>query len=1049
MVLRKIDSRVRVLLENGVNLGHRSLVVVVGDAGRDQVPVLHHMLSQARVGARPNVLWGYNKELGFSSAAAGARNKKAQRAMEKKVKGARINVNEDDPFELFVATTRVHYCYYRQTDRVLGRTFGMCVLQDFEALTPNILARTMETVEGGGVIVVLLKTVQSLRQLFVLSMDVHARYRTEAHKDVVGRFNERLILSLASNVACIVTDDQLNILPLSSHIENLKEAPAKSAEEETSDLKEVKDKFRDSQPTGSLINLCRTLDQAKALLEFIDAITDKKLDRTVSLTAARGRGKSAALGLAVAAAVGFGYSNIFVSSPSPENLGTLFDFIFRGFDAMEYEEHTDYDLVKSTNPEFNNAIVRVNVHEQSDRSGGHRQTIQYLHPSDAQKLGQAELVVIDEAAAIPLPIVKQLLGPYLVFMSSTINGYEGTGRSLSLKLLEQLRKQSSVTSAVEQKSAITCRSLREVVLEESIRYRPGDAVESWLNRLLCLDATTVRLLNTGCPKPDDCDLYYVNRDALFSYHKGSEEFLQRIVSLFVSSHYKNSPNDLQMMSDAPAHHIFCLLGPTDKDSKRLPEVLCVVQVCLEGEISRKSIMHGLSRGKRADGDLIPWAMAQQYNDDNFPSLSGARVVRIATHPNYQRMGYGKKTMQLLQRYYEMKVPSLAERDVDIEKEVETVKDRDVGLLEEHIGPRANLPPLLFKLDERRPERLDYLGVSYGLTQELLRFWKGCGFTPTYLRQTTNDVTGEHTNIMLKLLDHGQEEEERPRWLTEFWKDFRRRIVHLLGYEFRKFPARLVLSILSQPERTQPRAAVVDRLTDEEIAREISPFDLKRLEAYTRNLADYHLIMDLMPKLAKMYFLNQLGVEVKLQAMQEAILIGIGLQCKSVKELCADLDVLQNQLLGLFTAMVTKLMKHLRGVAETAITNKIAMEMPKAKENVPTEALVPLADELQRVGDELKDELKAKQKKKKKETKQAIMSDKFGNLSQYAIKGDDSAWNQALDEKGGTKALVSVKSGEVKKRKTEEEVDNGDDGADTPFKKKKKKSKEHKQKKHKA
>ena len=47
---------------------------------------------------------------------------------------------------------------------------------------------------------------------------------------------------------------------------------------------------------------------------------------------------------------------------------------------------------------------------------------QYIHPSDAVKLGQAELVVIDEAAAIPLPLVKALLGPYLVFMSSTING---------------------------------------------------------------------------------------------------------------------------------------------------------------------------------------------------------------------------------------------------------------------------------------------------------------------------------------------------------------------------------------------------------------------------------------------------------------------------------------------------------------------------------------------------------------------------------------------------------------------------------------------------
>ena len=48
---------------------------------------------------------------------------------------------------------------------------------------------------------------------------------------------------------------------------------------------------------------------------------------------------------------------------------------------------------------------------------------QYIHPGDAHKLGQAELVCIDEAAAIPLPLVKDLLGPYLVFMSSTVNGY--------------------------------------------------------------------------------------------------------------------------------------------------------------------------------------------------------------------------------------------------------------------------------------------------------------------------------------------------------------------------------------------------------------------------------------------------------------------------------------------------------------------------------------------------------------------------------------------------------------------------------------------------
>ena len=120
-------------------------------------------------------------------------------------------------------------------------------------------------------------------------------------------------------------------------------------------LREVKDKFQEVQPTGSLMNLCKTLDQAKALLEFVDAITDKKLDRTVSLTAGRGRGKSAALGLAIAASIGFGYTNVFVTSPSPENLKTLFEFVFKAFDAMGYEEHTDYDIVQSVNPEFNNA----------------------------------------------------------------------------------------------------------------------------------------------------------------------------------------------------------------------------------------------------------------------------------------------------------------------------------------------------------------------------------------------------------------------------------------------------------------------------------------------------------------------------------------------------------------------------------------------------------------------------------------------------------------------------------------------------------------------
>jgi N-acetyltransferase 10 len=82
MVKKKIDNRIRVLIENGIQLFHRSLIIVVGDKGRDQVifsfaflssihflqvVILHHMLSKAQVKARPTVLWCYKKELDFST----------------------------------------------------------------------------------------------------------------------------------------------------------------------------------------------------------------------------------------------------------------------------------------------------------------------------------------------------------------------------------------------------------------------------------------------------------------------------------------------------------------------------------------------------------------------------------------------------------------------------------------------------------------------------------------------------------------------------------------------------------------------------------------------------------------------------------------------------------------------------------------------------------------------------------------------------------------------------------------------------------------------
>ncbi|KAL6569018.1 hypothetical protein OROGR_000743 [Orobanche gracilis] len=100
-MIKKVDERIRTLIENCVKAHHRS-IVIIGDKSPDQT------------------------------------------SEEVNPEGAPEKV---DPFSLFIETAGITYCLYRDSQRILGNTFGMCILQDFEALTPNLLARTIETVE--------------------------------------------------------------------------------------------------------------------------------------------------------------------------------------------------------------------------------------------------------------------------------------------------------------------------------------------------------------------------------------------------------------------------------------------------------------------------------------------------------------------------------------------------------------------------------------------------------------------------------------------------------------------------------------------------------------------------------------------------------------------------------------------------------------------------------------------------------------------------------------------------------------------------------------
>jgi N-acetyltransferase 10 len=106
---------------------------------------------------------------------------------------------------------------------------------------------------------------------------------------------------------------------------------------------------------------------------------------------------------------------------------------------------------------------------------------------------------------------------------------------------------------------------------------------------------------------------------------------------------------------------------------------------------------------------------------------------------------------------------------------------------------AKMPPLLHRLSEVQPEPLDYLSVSYGLTPSLFKFWKRSHYTPLYIRQTTNELTGEHSCVMIKGLSNRQTETKE--WLSSFAQDFHRRFLSLLSYKFREFASVTALSIM--------------------------------------------------------------------------------------------------------------------------------------------------------------------------------------------------------------------------------------------------------------
>lgn len=349
---------------------------------------------------------------------------------------------------------------------------------------------------------------------------------------------------------------------------------------------------------SSKSDMLYTQGQQNAIAALIKVVTGHRR-RPLVLTADRGRGKSTVLGLACAELLKRGKQNIGVTAHRPQALSAVF-------------EHAQYAL-----PEAD--TQNRTIHWQ----GGEIRFIPVDQLLDETTAIELDALLVDEAAAIPAPQLKQLLERYpRIAFTSTIHGYEGTGRGFSLRFLPYLEQNYPQYQAYE--------------LTEPLRWAQGDPLEAWLFDVLLLDAEPANFPSS------EMNLADIDYRLLSGADLTQEEtLLRQAFGLLVQAHYQTSPDDLARLLDDPA---FSLLLAC-KGERVLGVIMLVKETLADNDIALKQqIVKGERRPK---GNLLLQQLVSQYGDAAVLDWQGYRVVRIAVLDELRRSGFGSQLLQKL------------------------------------------------------------------------------------------------------------------------------------------------------------------------------------------------------------------------------------------------------------------------------------------------------------------------------------------------------------------------------------------------------------------
>jgi N-acetyltransferase 10 len=92
------------------------------------------------------------------------------------------------------------------------------------------------------------------------------------------------------------------------------------------------------------------------------------------------------------------------------------------------------------------------------------------------------------------------------------------------------------------------------------------------------------------------------------------------------------------------------------------------------------------------------------------------------------------------------------------------------------------------------------------------------------------------------------------------------------------------------------------------------------------MLDYHVILDMLPTIAFLYFTGRLKGHVKPSRVQTALLVAIGLQHKEFSDLERELDLNTSQLMAMFVKVIRKVSTAFSNVVKGAVEETMPERM---------------------------------------------------------------------------------------------------------------------------